>query len=67
MDVVWDGVTRMEALTEEAGATRMRLADAAKSGDWPAVLELVSRHRDLANVARPGGGRCTHHCIKRRI
>lgn len=55
MDVVWDGVSMIETLTEAAAATRLRLADAAKSGDWASVLELVSQDRNLVNVTRPGG------------
>ncbi|MDF1585900.1 ankyrin repeat domain-containing protein [Marinimicrococcus flavescens] len=54
MDVVWDGIRRAETLGEEA-RLRHTLADAARSYDWPRVLELISGDRNLVNVSRPDG------------
>ena len=54
-DIVWDGVTQVRTLTVEADRTRHALADAAKSGDWQRVFELLSEHRDWINSTRPGG------------
>ena len=53
--VVWDGITGDTAL--DSGDSRMRhaLADAAKRGDWPMVLELLSGRREWINSTRPGG------------
>ena len=55
MDIVWDGITRAETLHEEAVQLRHRLADAAKSYNWPRVFELLSEHNELVNTTRPGG------------
>ena len=55
MDIIWDGITQARTLTDEAAAARHALADAAKSGDWPRVLELLSSHREWINSSRPGG------------
>jgi hypothetical protein len=55
VDVVWDGITRADALHEEAAQSRHALADAAKSYNWPRVLELVAQHPALVNVTRLGG------------
>jgi hypothetical protein len=52
---VWDGITLLETLRDEAAAVRQQLADSAKAYDWSAVLALLARHRDLVNVTRPGG------------
>ena len=54
-DIVWDGVTQVRTLTDEADRTRHALADAAKSGDWQRVFELLSEHREWINSTRPGG------------
>ena len=54
-DIVWDGVTQVRTLTDEADRTRHALADAAKSGDWQGVFELLSEHREWINSTRPGG------------
>lgn len=55
MDIVWDGITRPETLTDSAATIRCTLADAAKAYDWPGVIKLVSEHRQLINSCRPGG------------
>lgn len=55
MDIIWDGVVRSDSLHREALQIRRALADAARSYDWPRVLEPLSRDRDLVNVTRPGG------------
>lgn len=55
MDIVWDGIRRAETLHEEAAKVRHARADAARSHDWPRVFELLSEHKDLVNVSRPGG------------
>ena len=34
---------------------RHTLADAARGYDWSRVLQILSNHRDLVNVSRPGG------------
>lgn len=55
MDIVWDGVTQPDALNEDAANARIRLANAAKSGDWPTLLEILSTKSELINSCRPGG------------
>jgi len=55
MDIIWDGVTRLEALNDDAAKARMALADAAKSYDWPTVFDLLSRHGEFVNSCRSGG------------
>jgi hypothetical protein len=55
MDPVWDGITRPETLTQDEAALRGRLADAARSHDWPAVLALLADRPGLVNACRPGG------------
>jgi len=52
---IWDGVTRLESLTEDAAAIRQQLADSAKSYNWDAVLALLARQGDLINCTRLGG------------
>lgn len=55
MDTVWDGVTRADSLSEDAANARLRLADAARSGDWPTVLEILTTNSEFINSCRPGG------------
>jgi len=55
MDIVWDGITRVETLNDWAATARAALANAAKAYDWPRVFELISEHREYANSCRPGG------------
>ena len=55
MDIVWDGITQLGALNDDAAQARIALADAAKSYDWPTVFELLSTHGEWVNASRPGG------------
>ena len=55
MDIVWDGVIQADALTEEAANARIKLAGAARSGDWPTVLEILTTNNEFINSCRPGG------------
>jgi hypothetical protein len=55
VDIIWDGITRAETLDEGSNQIRERLADAAKSYNWPRVFELLSEHKQLVNTSRPGG------------
>jgi len=55
MDIVWDGITRTETLSEDAARIRHALADAAKLCHWPRILELICRNRELINTSRPDG------------
>lgn len=55
MDIVWDGITRTEALNESAAHIRHALADAAKRYNWPRVFAILSEQRDLVNSSRPDG------------
>jgi hypothetical protein len=55
MEPVWDGVTRLESLSEDSVRVRQRLAAAAKSYDWPRVISVLSEHPELVNTTRPGG------------
>jgi hypothetical protein len=55
MDAVWDGITRPEDLSHEGQALRNRLADHARSYDWPEVLAILAREPTLINSSRPGG------------
>lgn len=55
MNVTWDGVVRLDALSENAAKARVRLAEAARSYEWPTVLEIISGDSELANSCRPDG------------
>src|SRR3954452_22839294 len=55
MDAVWDGITRPEDLSSDGQALRNRLADHARSYDWPEVLAVLAREPALVNSLRPGG------------
>lgn len=55
MDIIWDGVIQADALNEDAANARIRLADAAKSGDWPTVLGILTANNEFINSCRPGG------------
>ncbi len=52
---MWDGEIKAPDADDEYGLKRLRLADAAKAGDWPVVLALLGRDRYLVNSSRPGG------------
>jgi len=55
VDVVWDGITRADALHEGAAQIRHALSDAAKTYNWPRVFEIVTEHPGLVNTTRLGG------------
>lgn len=55
MDIIWDGVTRSEALGEDAKNARIRLAEAAKSYDWLTVFDVLSKYREFVNSCRLDG------------
>jgi hypothetical protein len=55
MDIVWDGIPRADVLDEDAAKLRTRLANAAKSSDWPTLLKIVATNGELINSCRPGG------------
>jgi hypothetical protein len=54
MDIVWDGITRVETLSEKAAAARSVLADAAKGSDWPQVFKVLAEFPEFVNACRPG-------------
>lgn len=64
MDIIWDGITALNAYREDMVNTRVRLADAAKSSDWPTVFLILVKHRELVNSCRLGGSPCTHRYIR---
>ncbi|MGY6630389.1 MAG: hypothetical protein ACXIUL_05200 [Wenzhouxiangella sp.] len=51
----WDGITQPDDLNNEVLQARLSLADAARSGDWPSVLDTLSSHEHWINCCRPGG------------
>ncbi|WP_240535595.1 ankyrin repeat domain-containing protein [Bradyrhizobium sp. STM 3809] len=53
--MVWDGVRCAEQLRQQAALVRHSLADAAKTGDWAQVFDVLSAHSDLVNVTRLDG------------
>ena len=55
MDIIWDGITQARTLDREEAQMRHALADAAKHGDWPTVLESLSKRRQWINSTRPSG------------
>lgn len=55
MEIVWDGITLAETLTEWGPDARTGLADAAKSYDWPRVFDILVKHPEFVNSCRPGG------------
>ena len=55
MDIHWDGITLARSLKDEAVQIRQALADTAKHGDWPRVLDLLSEHREWVNSSRLDG------------
>ena len=55
MDIHWDGITLARPLNDEAVQIRQALADTAKHGDWPRVLDLLSEHREWVNSSRLDG------------
>ena len=55
MDVIWDGITRAESLSDEVVQRRGALSDAAKRHDWAVVLDLLAKNPDWINATRLGG------------
>lgn len=55
MDIIWDGVTALDAYKPDIVNTRARLANAAKSHDWPSVFRVLVEHREFVNSCRLGG------------
>ncbi|MGW0631789.1 hypothetical protein [Streptomyces sp. NPDC002758] len=55
----WDGPLCREAIHSDEAAKRDELADAARDGNWPRVLSIVTRrdNRGWANAVRLGGHR----------
>ena len=51
----WDGITRSEDLAEGEALLRHRIANAAKSYDWPSLMQLLASNSGLINCCRPGG------------
>lgn len=51
----WNGATKAATWNDEMRTTRHALADAAKSSDWPRVLQALSSDASLVNATRPGG------------
>lgn len=51
----WPGVTLSKTLNQDLVPIRHAVADAAKSYDWPRLLDLLARHRGMVNVSRLDG------------
>lgn len=55
MDIIWDGITRVDSLQKEAVDVRAAVADASKVYDWPRVLKLIADDKNLINTCRLNG------------
>lgn len=55
MDVIWTGITSSSLLSDKGQAIYQRLADAAKSHDWPTMFALLDNDAELVNATRPDG------------
>ncbi|AXF26067.1 hypothetical protein CUJ89_37525 [Burkholderia pyrrocinia] len=55
MSIAWDGITGADVLGDAQVASRHALADAARNGDWAAMLDLVAKQPALVNATRLGG------------
>lgn len=51
----WPGITLSRTLNHNLVPNRHAIADAAKSYDWPRLLELLSRDGGMINVSRLDG------------
>lgn len=51
----WDFAASLEVLNEDAQRDRNALADAARSGNWDAVLAILRTNPAWVNASRPGG------------
>src|SRR3954452_24061101 len=54
MDAAWDGITRPEDLSPGGLALRDRLADRARSYDWPEVLAILAREPRARQLVAAG-------------
>jgi hypothetical protein len=54
-DLEWWGGTRAGTYNDSFVATRHRLADAAKAGDWNTVFDVLSDEQSLVNATRLEG------------
>jgi hypothetical protein len=55
MSILWDGMTQPETINESSLESRIKLADAARDGNWKKVLTVLEGDSSLINVSRPGG------------
>lgn len=55
MDVTWDGITQSRTFNEKIREIRTALADAAKSHDWPTVLNLLEINHEFVNSCHLDG------------
>ena len=55
MEIVWDGVRRVDTLNRNQVAVRHALAEAAKHYDWSRMIEILRASPELVNTSRPGG------------
>jgi hypothetical protein len=55
VDIIWDGITRIDSLKKEAVDARAAVADASKVYDWPRVLKLIADDKNLINTCRLNG------------
>ncbi|GAA2818711.1 ankyrin repeat domain-containing protein [Nonomuraea rubra] len=51
----WDGVTLRSSYKDRVVEGRDQLAQAARDGDWPTVLDLLDEHPEWINSGRVGG------------
>jgi hypothetical protein len=56
LDIVWDGIVRVDVLNGTDAEVRHELADEAKRYDWTRVMAILRNHPALVNITRPGGG-----------
>jgi hypothetical protein len=55
VDIVWDGIRKIDSIKDELARRRHAIADAARNYDWPQVIDLVTADINLVNVSRLGG------------
>ncbi|MGU3782134.1 ankyrin repeat domain-containing protein [Burkholderia metallica] len=55
MSITWDGIMGADVLDDAQVAMRHALADAARGGDWAAMLNVVAKQSALVNATRLGG------------
>lgn len=54
MDIIWDGITRVETLNDWAADARQATANHGKARQWPQLLALLAEHPEFVNSSRPG-------------